>query len=95
MDTFSPSYPWPSEKQLAREAVKARRESEYELLMKPMTETLTLLRETAVELHRRAGMIPWMGASADAKDEAERIKDAISDAEKSIRRSIRDAVQLD
>lgn len=79
------------------EAIERKRDAErreFDQIMKPLAEPITLLKETARELLRRTSTVPYLSAERDTRGEAERIMDAIEDAEKGIRRSIRDAVEV-
>ena len=79
------------------EAIERKRDAErkeFDQIMKPLAEPLTLLKETARELLRRTSTVPYLSAERDTRGEAERIMDAIEDAEAGIRRSIRDAVEV-
>ncbi len=62
--------------------------------MRPLVESLTVAREAARELMKRSRMVPYLSAERDCFGEAEHILNAIDDAEHSIRRSIKDAVEV-
>lgn len=70
------------------------KEAEYDQIMAPLTETLTLLREAARELLKRTAMVPYLSAETDCRGEAEYILNAIDGAERGMKRYVKDAVEV-
>lgn len=94
MDRFPGTTLAEDRREEAREKQRESEEREFNQIVAPLDESLTLLRETARELLRRTAMVPYLSAERDCRGEAEYILDAIEAAGRSIKRSIKDAVEV-
>ena len=78
----------------AREKQREADEREFNQIMAPLVEPLATLRAAAETLKERSKMIPYLSAERDSRDEAEYILNAIEEADRSIKRSIKDAMEV-